>query len=161
MTSTCALEIPLTRTSPELGVTRRLTSLSVVVLPEPLRPNRTKVSPRFTCRLTRESTGVLSTRKLTSRNSMTGVVGSSGIPPSILEVAAGSKVTGLREVATRQASWESVQRPLDECASPVAVRCREHAHTSYPARRGLPHRRQCRVSLLPGFPWNRHPPTLS
>src|ERR1700722_19585874 len=42
---------PSTMTSPLLGVSKRLISLSVVVLPEPLRPSRTRVSPRCTSSL--------------------------------------------------------------------------------------------------------------
>src|SRR5713101_3948419 len=46
---------PSTRTSPAVGSSNRLISLSVVVLPEPLRPSKTNVSPRSTCRFTSES----------------------------------------------------------------------------------------------------------
>src|SRR5579859_692758 len=75
ITSTCALDSALTRISPELGVTRRLTSFNVVVLPEPLRPSSTSISPRSTCRLSPDNTCVPPTRYETSTNSMTGPVG--------------------------------------------------------------------------------------
>src|ERR1700731_3933253 len=67
------LGTPFTSTSPDVGVTKRLTSLTDVVLPEPLRPSRTTVSPPSTSKLNPESTWVPATRYETSRNSMTGV----------------------------------------------------------------------------------------
>ncbi len=46
-----SLGTPFTRISPEVGETRRFTSLRVVVLPEPLRPSSTRISPCATRRL--------------------------------------------------------------------------------------------------------------
>src|SRR2546426_1122483 len=45
MASHSVVFVPSTKTSPDVGSRRRLISLSVVVLPEPLRPRRTMVSP--------------------------------------------------------------------------------------------------------------------
>src|SRR5487761_352797 len=45
-----SVERPSTRTSPALGSRRRLTSFKAVVFPEPLRPSKTRVSPRRTAR---------------------------------------------------------------------------------------------------------------
>src|SRR5215207_6313079 len=63
--------LPLTITSPEVGSIKRLINLMVVVLPEPLRPSSTRVSPRSTCKLRwANSVLPLDSAKLTSRNSM-------------------------------------------------------------------------------------------
>ena len=52
MGSQSACGRPSTMISPEDDSSRRLMSLSVVVLPEPLRPRSTKVSPGATWKLT-------------------------------------------------------------------------------------------------------------
>ena len=54
MGSHSRVELPSTWISPALGSSRRLMSLSVVVLPDPLRPSSTSVSPRRTLRLRSE-----------------------------------------------------------------------------------------------------------
>src|SRR3990170_5088146 len=46
MGSHCVVAVPSTITSPSVGSRRRLINFSVVVLPQPLRPRRIKVSPR-------------------------------------------------------------------------------------------------------------------
>src|SRR5688572_12555529 len=51
MGSHAPVEIPSTLTSPEVGASRRLIIFMVVVLPEPLRPRSTSVSPRAIVRL--------------------------------------------------------------------------------------------------------------
>src|ERR1700693_4206043 len=79
MTSLPAVDAPLTRTSPALGVSSRLTSFSVVVFPDPLRPSRTNVSPRCTCKFKPESNCCpLGRVEATSRNSMSGPLGKAG-----------------------------------------------------------------------------------
>src|SRR4051794_11722764 len=54
---------PFTRTSPELGSCRRFTSLREVVLPDPLRPSRTNVSPCSTERVRSSTSARLFRRK--------------------------------------------------------------------------------------------------
>ena len=44
--------------APDDGVTSPLISFRVVVLPDPLRPNKTRVSPFATCRVSPRRTGV-------------------------------------------------------------------------------------------------------
>src|ERR1700733_2299192 len=66
------VERPLTRTLPSLGVRRALISLRVVVLPEPLRPSRTTVSPLFTTSDRFSSRGRPLRLKETRSNSMAG-----------------------------------------------------------------------------------------
>src|SRR5207245_539340 len=46
--SSACVSCPATRISPAVGSSRRLISLSVVVLPDPLRPSSTSVSPAAT-----------------------------------------------------------------------------------------------------------------
>src|SRR5437773_1273785 len=46
--SSAAARCPATSTSPAVGSSSRLMSFSVVVLPDPLRPSKTRVSPRPT-----------------------------------------------------------------------------------------------------------------
>src|SRR5215472_17364819 len=46
------------RTSPSVGSSSRFTSLRVVVLPEPLRPSNTRVSPPATLRFRPDTRGV-------------------------------------------------------------------------------------------------------
>src|SRR5512135_2855224 len=50
MVSHAVVARPSTSTSPSVGSRSRLISFSVVVLPEPLRPSNTRVSPRRTCK---------------------------------------------------------------------------------------------------------------
>src|SRR5580698_9590164 len=69
-----AVERPLTRTSPSLGVRRPLISLRVVVLPEPLRPSNTTVSPLFTTSDRFSRRGRPLRLKETRSNSMAGVL---------------------------------------------------------------------------------------
>src|ERR1700733_2159663 len=68
------VERPLTRTSPSLGVRRPLISLRVVVLPEPLRPSNTTVSPLFTTSDRFSSRGRPLRLKETRSNSMAGAL---------------------------------------------------------------------------------------
>ena len=49
ITSPSVLETPFTPDIPEVGANRRLTSLSDVVLPDPLRPSSASVFPLWTC----------------------------------------------------------------------------------------------------------------
>src|SRR5208283_1788484 len=71
MASHCVTEIPSTRTSPWVGISRRLIIFRQVVFPEPLRPSSISVSPRRTDRFTPHSSVLSSeTRKVTSANSI-------------------------------------------------------------------------------------------
>src|ERR1700730_11870070 len=66
-------ERPSTKIAPALCVCRPLISFRVVVLPEPLRPRSTRVSPRWTSRFRlRRRVVPLSRRYSTLRNSMAG-----------------------------------------------------------------------------------------
>src|SRR5688572_15621091 len=67
--SQAVVAFPSTRTSPADGVSKRLTSFSVVVLPQPDSPNNTSVSPRSTVRFRSESiVPAVGIEKLTLRN---------------------------------------------------------------------------------------------
>src|SRR5215467_8322762 len=75
MTSQSVVALSSTSTAPEVGVNRRLTSRSVVVLPQPDSPSSTSVSPRATSRLRRSMMdGPPLIAKLTSRNETSGWV---------------------------------------------------------------------------------------
>ena len=51
ITSPSPLGTPRTRTSPEAGDSRRFTNFKAVVLPDPLRPSRIRISPARTCKI--------------------------------------------------------------------------------------------------------------
>src|ERR1044072_2948948 len=65
------VDLPSTRTSPAVGSSKRLMSLSVVVLPDPLRPSKTSVSPRATSKLRSQTRRLSPMLRLTLRNSIT------------------------------------------------------------------------------------------
>src|ERR1043165_1936369 len=74
MTSHSVVGRRSTSTLPDVGVSKRLTNRSVVVLPQPDSPSRTSVSPAATVNCKSSMIGgPPSTAKLTSRNSTSGV----------------------------------------------------------------------------------------
>src|SRR5437762_1424597 len=69
---------PCTITSPLVGKSRPFTILRAVVLPEPLRPSNTRISPELTCKLSRSSIRLPPIVYETSRNSTT-FIGRTGL----------------------------------------------------------------------------------
>ena len=112
MGSHTSVERPSTATSPSLGSSRRLISFSVVVLPEPLRPKSTRVSPRRTSRLKSASSRcAFAARNETWRNSMT-FCGGTFMDAFRLDRRSARFGPNLRRFQTQRALASSFRAPL-------------------------------------------------